>query len=73
VEFVADLESETVFSLEVGDIAETVAQLECSHYRPRYTGSLRPQTNSDGTAYLDLFDPDGTCVRLIEPALASAN
>lgn len=73
VEFVADLESETVFSLEVGDVAETVAQLERSPYRPRYAGSLKPQTTPDGTAYLDLFDPDGICVRLIEPALAPAN
>ncbi|MEI8090635.1 MAG: VOC family protein [Opitutaceae bacterium] len=73
VEFVADLQSESVFSLGVGDITETVEQLERSPYRPRYAGSLRPQRQSDGTAHLDIFDPDGTCVRLIELALASAS
>ena len=67
VEFVPDLASQAQFSLEVRDLAEATHRLEHSPYRNRYPKPLERETQEDGQRFLDLVDPDGTIVRLIEP------
>lgn len=67
VEFVSDLASEAQFSLEVPDITEAKNQLERRPYRSHYSRPLALRTEQGGRRILELFDPDGTCVRLTEP------
>ena len=66
IEFVTDSNAGAEFCLEVGDISEARRKLERSSFRPHYSGSLESQVGPDGARFFDLFDPDGTCVRVIE-------
>jgi len=52
--------------LEVRNLSEAVDRLERNPYRPCYPRSLAWQVGADNCRYLDVFDPDGICIRLIE-------
>lgn len=54
------------FSLAVPSVAAAREKLEHSAYRKHYPRLLTCELGSDGRRFLDLFDPDGTCIRLVE-------
>ena len=53
--------------LEVPDIEKALAQLEASPYRKQYTKPLEIRTGINRRRQLNLFDPDGTRIELMEP------
>ncbi|MGH9846463.1 MAG: VOC family protein, partial [Blastocatellia bacterium] len=53
--------------LEVPDIEKALAQLEASPYRKQYTRPLEIRTGVNRRRQLNLFDPDGTRIELMEP------
>ena len=53
--------------LEVPDIEKALAQLEASPYRKQYTRPLEIRTGINRRRQLNLFDPDGTRIELMEP------
>ncbi len=53
--------------LEVPDIEKALAQLEASPYRKLYTRPLEIRTGINRRRQLNLFDPDGTRIELMEP------
>ena len=53
--------------LEVPDIEKAMAQLEASPYRKQYTRPLEIRTGINRRRQLNLFDPDGTRIELMEP------
>ena len=66
VEFVVGAEAGAQFGLAVPDLAAARERLQRSPHRPHYPRPLMEQQGEDGSRFLDLFDPDGTCVRLME-------
>ena len=57
-------------ALEVPDIAAAVATLQARPAFKSYTKPLTPHTGVNGKRQLNLFDPDGTRVELMEPVPA---
>ena len=53
--------------LEVPDIDKALAQLEASPFRKNYTRPLEIRTGINRRRQLNLFDPDGTRIELMEP------
>lgn len=53
--------------LEVPDIEKALAQLEASPYRKLYMRPLEIRTGINRRRQLNLFDPDGTRIELMEP------
>ena len=53
--------------LEVPDIDKALAQLEASPFRKNYTRPLETRTGINRRRQLNLFDPDGTRIELMEP------
>jgi lactoylglutathione lyase len=53
--------------LEVPDIEKALADLEASPYRKSYTRPLQVRTGINRRRQLNLFDPDGTRIELMEP------
>lgn len=53
--------------LEVPDIEKALAQLEAHPYRKQYTRTLEIRTGINRRRQLNLFDPDGSRVELMEP------
>lgn len=53
--------------LEVPDINKALAQLEASPYRKQYTRPLEIRTGINRRRQLNIFDPDGTRIELMEP------
>ncbi len=53
--------------LEVPDIEKALAQLEANPYRKTYTRPLEIRTGINRRRQLNLFDPDGTRIELMEP------
>ncbi len=73
VEFVVGAGSEAQFGLEVPDLVAARKKLESSPYRENYPRPLAEQVGSDGGRFLDVFDPDGTCIRLTESPRLNAS
>jgi lactoylglutathione lyase len=57
-------------ALEVPDIAAAVATLQARPAFKSYTKPLTPHTGVNGKRQLNLFDPDGTRIELMEPTTA---
>ena len=53
--------------LEVSDIEQARARLEANPYRASYTRPLEIRTGINRRRQLNLFDPDGTRIELMEP------
>jgi hypothetical protein len=53
--------------LEVPDIAKSRETLEQRPYRKSYSRELEVRTGTNRRRQLNLFDPDGTRVELMEP------
>lgn len=53
--------------LETPDLARALAALKADPYRETYTRSLEPRVGTNRRRQLNLFDPDGTRVELMEP------
>jgi catechol 2,3-dioxygenase-like lactoylglutathione lyase family enzyme len=53
--------------LVVPSIAESVAALEKKPYRAQYTRPIEPKTGINRKRQVNLFDPDGTRIELMEP------
>ncbi len=53
--------------LEVPDIEKALAKLEANPYRKMYTRTLEIRTGVNQRRQLNLFDPDGTRIELMEP------
>jgi len=53
--------------LEVPDIEKALAKLEANPYRKTYTRPLEIRTGVNQRRQLNLFDPDGTRIELMEP------
>jgi catechol 2,3-dioxygenase-like lactoylglutathione lyase family enzyme len=53
--------------LEVPDIEKALAQLEAHPYRKQYTRTLEIRTGINRRRQLNLFDPDGSRIELMEP------
>jgi catechol 2,3-dioxygenase-like lactoylglutathione lyase family enzyme len=49
------------------DLAQAQAQLEAKPYRQSYTRPMEPRTGVNRKRQLNLFDPDGTRIELMEP------
>src|SRR5258708_37388127 len=49
------------------DLAQAQAKLEAKPYRQSYTRPMEPRTGVNRKRQLNLFDPDGTRVELMEP------
>ncbi len=54
--------------LEVPDLAKAQALLEARPYRSSYARPLEPRVGTNRKRQLNLYDPDGTRVELMEPA-----
>lgn len=59
-------EAKPYFGFAVQDVAAAKAKLERSAYRPAYPHPLTPRRGLDGRRVLDVFDPDGMRIALIE-------
>lgn len=59
--------------LEVPDIQKALAQLEASPARKSYTRPLEIRTGVNQRRQLNLFDPDGTRIELMEPRTVDGN
>ncbi len=59
--------------LEVPDIQKALAQLEASPARKQYTRPLEIRTGVNQRRQLNLFDPDGTRIELMEPRTVDGN
>jgi catechol 2,3-dioxygenase-like lactoylglutathione lyase family enzyme len=53
--------------LEVADLANAQALLEARPYRASYSRPLEPRVGTNRKRQLNLYDPDGTRVELMEP------
>lgn len=53
--------------LEVADVEQARARLEANPYRTSYTRPLEVRTGINRRRQLNLFDPDGTRIELMEP------
>lgn len=53
--------------LEVPDIEKALARLEANPYRKSYTRTMEVRTGVNRRRQLNLFDPDGTRIELMEP------
>jgi len=53
--------------LEVADLAKAQALLEARPYRASYPRPLEPRVGTNRKRQLNLYDPDGTRVELMEP------
>ena len=54
-------------ALEVPDIEKSVAILEANPYRKQYTRPLEIRTGTNRKRQMNLYDPDGTRIELMEP------
>ncbi len=54
-------------ALETPDMAKAVARLEAKPSRKNYTRPIEPRTGTNRKRQLNLFDPDGTRIELMEP------
>ncbi len=54
-------------ALEVPSVAASVAALEKNPYRSQYAKPMEPKTGINRKRQLNLFDPDGTRIELMEP------
>jgi lactoylglutathione lyase len=57
-------------ALEVPDLAAAVAALQARPAFKTYAKPLDPHTGKNGKRQVNLFDPDGTRVELMEPFTA---
>jgi lactoylglutathione lyase len=53
--------------LVVPNIAESLAALEKNPYKAQYTRPMEIRTGTNRKRQLNLFDPDGTRIELMEP------
>ena len=53
--------------LEVPDVTAAIAALEASPYRKQYTRAIESKTGVNRKRQVNLFDPDGTRIELMEP------
>jgi catechol 2,3-dioxygenase-like lactoylglutathione lyase family enzyme len=53
--------------LEVPDVAAAMAKLEASPYRKQYTRPIDSKTGINRKRQVNLYDPDGTRIELMEP------
>lgn len=67
VEYMLDPKVAPHFCLDVIDMAKAVAKLEKSPYRPRYTKPVEPIVGKNRRRILNLMDPNGIRVELMEP------
>jgi catechol 2,3-dioxygenase-like lactoylglutathione lyase family enzyme len=67
VEFMLDAKVVPHFCLEVPDMPKAKAKLEASPYRSKYTKPVDPYIGKNKKRILNLYDPDGTRVELMEP------
>jgi catechol 2,3-dioxygenase-like lactoylglutathione lyase family enzyme len=54
-------------ALEVPDMAASVAALEARPYRKQYSRPMEPKVGVNRKRQVNLFDPDGTRIELMEP------
>jgi catechol 2,3-dioxygenase-like lactoylglutathione lyase family enzyme len=67
VEFMLDPKTTPHFCLLVPDMEKARAKLESSPYRPKYDKPLEVRVGKNRKRQLNLYDPDGTRVELMEP------
>jgi catechol 2,3-dioxygenase-like lactoylglutathione lyase family enzyme len=70
VEFMLNPKTVPHFCLEVPDIEKAKAKLESSPYRPKYEKPIEPYIGKSGKRIVNLYDPDGTRIELMEPDTA---
>jgi lactoylglutathione lyase len=68
VEFMLETNVVPHFCLEVPDIAKARAKLEGSAYFPKYDKPIEIKTGKNHKRQLNLYDPEGVRVELMEPA-----
>ena len=67
VEYMLEKKVTPHFCLEVADMAQAKAKLEKSAYRPKYTKPFEIYTGKNHRRIINLFDPNGIRVELMEP------
>jgi lactoylglutathione lyase len=67
VEYMLEKKVTPHFCLEVADMAKAVAKLEASTYRKLYPKPVEPIVGKNRRRLLNLFDPNGIRVELMEP------
>jgi len=67
VEFMLDPKTTPHFCLLVPDMEKAKARLESSSYRSKYDKPLEVRVGKNRKRQLNLYDPDGTRVELMEP------
>jgi catechol 2,3-dioxygenase-like lactoylglutathione lyase family enzyme len=67
VELMLDPKTTPHFCLLVPDMEKAKAKLESSSYRPEYDKPLEVRVGKNRKRQLNLYDPDGTRVELMEP------
>jgi catechol 2,3-dioxygenase-like lactoylglutathione lyase family enzyme len=67
VEFMLAPKTTPHFCLLVPDMEKARAKLEASPYRPKYDNALEIRVGKNRKRQLNLYDPDGTRVELMEP------
>ena len=67
VEYMLDPKVAPHFCLEVPDMAKAVAKLEASPYRAHYLKPVEPIIGKNRRRILNLYDPNGIRVELMEP------
>ncbi len=67
VEYMLDPKVAPHFCLEVADMAKAVSKLESSPYRPKYVKPVEPIVGKNRRRILNLMDPNGIRVELMEP------
>jgi len=67
VEYMLDPKVAPHFCLEVADMAKAVAKLEASPYRSNYRKPVEPIVGKNRRRILNLMDPNGIRVELMEP------
>ncbi len=67
VEYMLEAKVTPHFCLEVADMAQAKAKLDKSPYRSRYTKPVEPYVGKNRRRILNLFDPNGIRVELMEP------
>ena len=67
VEYMLDPKVAPHFCLEVPDMAKAKAKLESSPYRAKYDKPVEPMVGKNHRRILNLYDPNGIRVELMEP------
>ncbi len=67
LEYMLNAKTAPHFCLEVPDIEKAKAKLESSSYRAKYEKPFEPFVGKNNKRIINLYDPDGTRVELMEP------